>query len=212
MESKQGEALAGLLNQANSNGFVWQEHCSPPFSDARIGVLARLESGVRTERLCPFDPDRIRQHWKVNQPGCWTCLESSGCQRWHGLRLIRLPPLLESKPARGGDRPEPGSCHDVAFRSSRMLSAKFGQPAGRWPVSKTAPGKVRVLGGPPDSSGVGCRYPGRSLKPCTRTFDSFRLSQIHTSRGLPASPLGFEPKARRFDSCLVFHLTSIATQ
>jgi hypothetical protein len=22
---------------------------------------------------------------------------------------------------------------------------------------------------------------------------------------LPASPLGFEPKARRFDSCLVFH-------
>lgn len=30
-ESKLGEALAGLLNQANSNGFVWQEHCSPPF-------------------------------------------------------------------------------------------------------------------------------------------------------------------------------------
>lgn len=28
---------------------------------------------------------------------------------------------------------------------------------------------------------------------------------LHTSRGLPASPLGFEPKARRFDSCLVFH-------
>ena len=38
-----------------------------------------------------------------------------------------------------------------------------------------------------------------------RRSDSCRLIQ-YTSRGLPASPLGFEPKARRFDSCLVFHL------
>lgn len=37
-----------------------------------------------------------------------------------------------------------------------------------------------------------------------RRSDSCRLIQ-YTSRGLPASPLGFEPKARRFDSCLVFH-------
>ena len=36
-----------------------------------------------------------------------------------------------------------------------------------------------------------------------RQFDSCRLIQ-YTSRGLSASPLGFEPKARRFDSCLVF--------
>ena len=31
------------------------------------------------------------------------------------------------------------------------------------------------------------------------------MIQLHTSRGLSAPPLGFEPKARRFDSCLVFH-------
>ena len=37
-----------------------------------------------------------------------------------------------------------------------------------------------------------------------RRSDSCRLIQ-YTSRGLPGSPLGFEPKARRFDSCLVFH-------
>ena len=36
-----------------------------------------------------------------------------------------------------------------------------------------------------------------------RRFDPCRLIQ-YTSRGLLASPLGFEPKARRFDSCLVF--------
>jgi len=38
-----------------------------------------------------------------------------------------------------------------------------------------------------------------------RRSDSCRLIQLHTSRGLSASPLGFEPKARGFDSCLVFH-------
>jgi hypothetical protein len=37
-----------------------------------------------------------------------------------------------------------------------------------------------------------------------RRSDSCRLIQ-YTSRGLPVSPLGFEPKARRFDSWLVFH-------
>ena len=37
-----------------------------------------------------------------------------------------------------------------------------------------------------------------------RRSDSCRLIQ-YTSRGSPASPLGFEPKARRFDSCLVFN-------
>ncbi len=37
-----------------------------------------------------------------------------------------------------------------------------------------------------------------------RRSDSCRLIQ-YTSRGLSGSPLGFEPKARRFDSCLVFH-------
>jgi hypothetical protein len=51
---------------------------------------------------------------------------------------------------------------------------------------------------------LGARY--RSPKPESWVQLLVGLPIQYTSRGLPASPLGFEPKARRFDSCLVFQL------
>lgn len=67
MESKFGRAETGLLNRGHQRWCDVRVICSPPFMDARIGVLARLEPGVRTERLCPFDSDRIRQYGRLTE-------------------------------------------------------------------------------------------------------------------------------------------------
>ena len=91
----------------------------------------------------------------------------------------------------------------MAFEWSalRQISSR----AGRRLVSKTDRVGFDTL--------AGCQTiheSAKSRRPVSETGEcrckTYLVIQLHTGRGLPASPLRFERKARRFDSCPVFHV------
>jgi hypothetical protein len=153
--------------------------------------------------VCAFDSHRIRQSLDGKPTGALDLPR----KQWVSIRACvstTLPSAnRESKAARvlhtAGNRWVP-SGHGLRMVCSPPIR---GDPRSEVPVSKA--GKLGATPSRPARS-FRCGLLASQLRSerSPRRSDSCRLIQ-YTSRGLPASPLGFEPKARRFDSCLVFH-------
>ena len=152
-----------------------------------------------------FESVSIRHVGSSSSRGAARALKAMGSALALWVSTTRRSANLESEAARVPHAAGNRWVSERAWLSSSPLSANFGQPAGRCAVSKTALATFDSLAARQFYSGVGCWHPSSAAERSPRRSDSCRLIQ-YTSRGLSASPLGFEPKARRFDSCLVFHL------
>ena len=78
--------------------------------DARIGVLARLESGVRAERPCRFNSYRIRHHWKMKPAGRATGSKPAGVLRGLGIKTSVFRHFWSVNPAGSGGCLESRPC------------------------------------------------------------------------------------------------------